>query len=154
MNLELFWQGRFDAFYEQTSCLTGKDLASNFLSNMLVSCCQRVLFHLWCFSISLLLLQSWCRWLSGLHRFNWQTYLSSAGLDRNMSHSHDAPALGCTSPRKFEYISFKETVCNPFWQHTLQSTLQFIPQAVFSVFNIYSLYCINTLALFLALSGS
>lgn len=114
MNLELCEQGRFDVFYEQTSYLTGKYLASNFLSNMLVSCCQKVLFPFWYFSINLLLLQSSCRWLSGLHSLNWQTYLSPAGLDRNISHSHDAPALGCTSPEKFEYISFKETVCNLF----------------------------------------
>lgn len=74
-------QGKFDALNEQTSCLTKNDHGSNFLSNMLASCCQRMLFHFWYFSISLLLLQNQCRWLSGLSSFNWQTYLSSAGLD-------------------------------------------------------------------------
>lgn len=77
------------------------------------SCCQRMLFHFWYFSIGLLLLQNQCRWLSGLSSFNWQTYLSSAGLDRNISHSEAAPVEDSSSPRKFEYISFKGPVCHP-----------------------------------------
>lgn len=100
------------------------------------------MLHCWYFSINLELSQSWCLWLSGPHSLNCQTYLSSAGLDRNVSCSHDAPALGCTSLRKLECISFKESVCNLFWQHILQSTLQSIPQAVFSVSLIFTL-CIE-----------
>lgn len=45
--------------------------------------------------------------------FNWQTYLSSTGLDRNVSHSEAAPVEDSSSPRKFEYISFKGPVCHP-----------------------------------------
>lgn len=106
-------EGKFDALNEQTSCLTRNDHGSNCLSNMLASCCQRMLFHFWYFSISLLLLQNQCCWLSGLSSFNWQTYLSSAGLDRNISHSEAAPVEDSSSPRKFEYISFKGPVCHP-----------------------------------------
>lgn len=121
------------------------------MSNKLVSCCQKVLFHFWYFSINLFLLQSWCWWLSGPHGLSWQSYLFSGGWDRSVSHSHDVPALGCVSPRKHEYISFRETVCNLVWQHSPQNTLQSIPQAVFSVSSIHSLYRINTLPL---VSGS
>lgn len=106
-------KGKFDALNEQTPCLTRNDHDSNFLSNMLVSCCQRMLFHFWYFSISLLLLQNQCRWLSRLYSFNWQTYLSSAGLDRNISYSEAAPVEDGSSPRKSEYISFKGPVCHP-----------------------------------------
>lgn len=106
-------EGKFDTSNEQTSCLTRNDHGSNFLSNMLVSCCQRMLFYFWYFSISLLLLQNQCRWLSGLYSFNWQIYLSSAGLDRNISHSEAALVEDSNSPRKFEYISFKGPVCHP-----------------------------------------
>lgn len=113
MNLELRQGGKFDAVNEQTSCLTRNDHGSNFLSNMLASCCQRMLFRFWYFSISLLLLQNQRRRLSGLSSFNWQTYLSSAGLDRNISHSEAAPVKDSSSPRKFEYISFKGPVCHP-----------------------------------------
>lgn len=106
-------EGKCDALNEQTSCLTRNNHGYNFLSNMLVFCCQRMLFHFWYFDISLLLLQNQCRWLSGLHSFNWQTYLSSTGLDRNVSHSEAAPVEDSSSPRKFEYISFKGPVCHP-----------------------------------------
>lgn len=74
-----------------------------------------------------------------------------AWLDRNMSYSHDAPALGCTSPGKLECISFKETVGNLFWQHILQSTLQSLPQAVFSVSLIFTL-CIELILCLLSLA--
>lgn len=106
-------EGKCDALNEQTSCLTRNNHGYNFLSNMLVFCCQRMLFHFWYFDISLLLLQNQCRWLSGLHSFIWQTYLSSAGLDRNVSYSEAAPVEDSSSPRKFEYISFKGPVCHP-----------------------------------------
>lgn len=110
--LNLTKEGNFETLTEQTSCLTSNDHGPNFLSNTFVSCCQRVLFHSWDFSVSLLLLQNRCRWLSGLYSFNWQTYLSSAGLDRNISHSEAAPVED-GSPRKFEYISFKGPACHP-----------------------------------------
>lgn len=116
--LNLGKEGNFEALNEQTSCLTSNDHGPNFLSNVLVSCCQRVLFHCWFFSISLLLLQNWCRRLSGLYGFNWQTYLSSAGLDRNISHSEAAPVEDGSSPRKFENISFKGPVCHPLTVHS------------------------------------
>lgn len=106
-------EGNFDTLNEQTSCLTSNDHGPNFLSNTFVSWCQRVLFHPWYFSISLLLLQNRCRWLSGLYSFNWQTYLSWAGLDRNISHSEAAPVEDGSSPRKFKYISFKGPACHP-----------------------------------------
>lgn len=106
-------EGKFDALNEQTSCLTRNDHGSNFLSNVLVSCCQRMLFHFWYFNISLFLLQNQCRWLSGLYRFNWQTYLSLAELDRDISYSEAAPVENGSSLRKFEYISFKGPVCHP-----------------------------------------
>lgn len=105
--------GKFDALNEQTSCLTRNDHGSSFLSNMLASCCQRMLFHFWYFSISLLLLQNLCLWLSGLYTFNWLTYLSSAGLDRNISHSEAALMEDSSSRRKSEYISFKGLVYHP-----------------------------------------
>lgn len=116
LNLET--EGNFEASNEQTSCLSCNDHGPNFLSNTLVSCCQRVMFHSWYFSISLLLLQNWRRWLSGLYSFNWQTYLSSAGLDRNISHSEAAPVEDGSSPRKFEYISFKGPACHPLTVHS------------------------------------
>ena len=111
--LNLGNEGKCDALNEQTPCLTRNNHCSNFLSNTLVSGCQRMLFHFWYFGISLLLLQNKCRRLSGLHSFNCQTYLSSAGLDRNVSHSEAAPVEDGSSPRKFEYISFKGPVCHP-----------------------------------------
>lgn len=111
--LNLGNEGKCDALNEQTPCLTRNNHRSIFLSNTLVSGCQRMLFHFWYFCISLLLLQNKCCRLSGLHSFNCQTYLSSAGLDRNVSHSEAAPVEDGSSPRKFEYISFKGPVCHP-----------------------------------------
>lgn len=104
-------KGKFDALNEQMSCLTRNDHGSNFLSNMLVSCCQRLLLHFWYFNISLLLLQNQCLWLSALYSFNWQTYLSPAELDRDISYSEAALVENSSSPRKSEYISFKGPVC-------------------------------------------
>lgn len=116
--LNLRKEGNFEALNEQTSCVTSNDHGPNFLSNTLVSGCQRVLLHSWYFSISLLLLQIRCRWLSGLYSFNWQTYLSSAGLDRNISHSEAAPVEDGSSPRKSEHISFKGPACHPLTVHS------------------------------------
>lgn len=90
------------------------DCGSNILSKPFISCCQGELFHFWYFSARHLLLQSKCQWLSGLCSFNWQTYLCSAGLDGNISHSDDAPIQDWTSLRKMDIITFKAIICSAF----------------------------------------
>lgn len=148
LNLEK--EGNFEALNEKTSCLTCNDHGPNFLSNTLVSCCQIVLFHSWYSSISLLLLQNGCCWLSGLYSFNWQTYLSSAGLDRNISHSEAAPVEDGSSPRKFVNISFKGPACHPLTVRSAKC-LQICSMGVFHfcifISNMYFLYYVNMLVI-------
>lgn len=116
-------EGKCDALNEQTSCLTRNDPGSSFSSNTFVSAVRECCSNLWELSISLLLLQNPCRGLTGLYSLNWQIYLSSVGLDGNISYSEAVPLEeGSSSPRKSEHISFKGPACHPL-SGCSQSTL-------------------------------